>query len=295
MKESTRALFRLNGWRLDRAVHGYVYFAWIDYYIKTLMAIARRYIRVLPRGRFIFDYFFNRYHCKVLTEDQAVKLLRLERDVEVAPELSSRVIPYPHANRIVLNNPRSMVVMDCACRIERGIKNPEELSVCIAVGDPVASFWLEHGEERLHARRITADEAVEIMRRERKKGIIPTAWFKDTAGDGFFAICNCGPGTCDALEAAGIAARLQVENPPGIALASGYCARVDGSLCIGCGTCVESCPFEAIILGGEDKAVVSFEKCMGCGLCADGCEQGAFSLVRDERKGIPLDIEELAR
>jgi Pyruvate/2-oxoacid:ferredoxin oxidoreductase delta subunit len=294
MKDSTRALFRLNGWRFDRAIHGYVYFTWIDYYIKALMAIARRYIRVLPRGRFIFDYFFNRYHCKVLTEGQAVKLLRLERDVEVAPELSSRVIPYPHANRIVLKNPRSIVVMDCACRIERGIKDPEELGVCIAVGEPVASFWLEHGEERLHARRITADEAVEIMRRARKKGSIPTAWFKDAAGDGFFAICNCSPGACDALEAARIAARLQVENPPGIALASGYCAHADSSLCIGCGTCMESCPFKAIVPDDEGKAVVLFDLCMGCGLCADGCEQEAFSLVRDGRKGIPLDIAELA-
>jgi ferredoxin len=293
MKDSTRALFRLNGWRLDRAIHGYVYFTWIDYYIKALMAIARKYVRVLPRGRFIFDYFFNRYHCKVLTEEQAVKLLRLDRDVEVAPELSSRVIPYPHANRIILSHPQSIVVMDCACRIERGIEDPGDVNVCIAVGEPVAGFWLEHGGERLHARRITADEAVEIMRRAREKGSIPTAWFKDAAGDGFFAICNCGPGACDALEAARIAASLQVENPPGIALASGYCARVDRSLCEGCGQCVRSCPFGAVALDGEDKAVVVFDLCMGCGLCADGCGRGALSLVRDERKGIPLDIGEL--
>jgi ferredoxin len=294
MKDSTKALFKLNGWRVDRAIHGYVYFTWIDYYIKTLMAIARRYVRLLPRGRFIFDFFFNRYHCKVLTEEQAVKLLRLERDIEVAPECSSRIIPYPHANRIVLNQPGSIVVMDCACRIERGVTDLEDLGVCIAVGEPVASFWLEHGAERLHARRLSATEAIEIMRRARAKGSIPTAWFKDAAGDGFFAICNCGPGVCDALEAAQIAGRLQVDNPPGIALASGYSARVDRSLCIGCGTCVKSCPFKAIALDGEDKAVVIFDLCMGCGLCVDGCKQDAFSLVRDERKGTPLDIGELS-
>jgi ferredoxin len=294
MKDSTRALFKMNGWRVDRAVHAYVYFTCIDYYIKTLMAIARKYIRLLPRGRFIFDYFFNRYHCKVLTEEQAVKLLQLEHDIEVAPERSSRIIPYPHANRIILNNPQSIVVMDCACRIERGVTDPEELAVCIAAGEPVASFWLEHGEERLHARRISAEEAVEIMRRAREKGSIPTAWFKDAAGDRFFAICNCSPGGCDALEAARIAASLQVDDPPEIVLASGYSARVDRQACIGCGTCVESCPFAAIALDGEDKAVIIFELCMGCGLCVDRCKQEAVSLVRDERKGIPMDVEELA-
>lgn len=283
----------MHGWRVDRAVHGYVYFTWIDHYIKTLMAIARRYIRVLPRGRFIFDYFFNRYHCKVLTEEQAVKLLRLEHDIEVAPERSSRVIPYPHANRIILNQPQSIVVMDCACRIEHGIRDPGELGVCIAVGEPVASFWLEHGAERLHARRISTDEATAIMERERKRGGIPTAWFKDAAGDRFFSICNCRPGVCGALESQQIAAMLQVESPPVIAAPSGYCARVDRSLCIGCGTCMETCPFKAINVDGEDKTVVIFEACMGCGLCVDRCKQGAFSLVRDERKGIPLDIDEL--
>jgi ferredoxin len=293
MKESTRQLFKMHGWRVDRAIHGYVYYAWIDHYIKTLMSIARKYIRVLPRGRFIFDFFFNRYHCKVLTEEQARKLLTLDHDIEVDPQVSSRVVPYPHANRIILEKPQHIVVMDCACRMERGIRDPEDLNVCFAVGEPVASFWLEHGAARLHARSISAEEAIEILRRERKGGSIATAWFKDAAGERFFSICNCGPGTCDALEAARIAGMLQVDDPPYIALASGYYARVDRSLCIGCGTCVKSCPFEAVRLDGEDKAVVIFESCMGCGLCVDRCEQKAISPVRDERKGVPLDIDDL--
>ncbi len=283
----------MNGWRVDRSVHCYIYFTNIDRYIWTLMNIARRYVRLLPRGRFIFDFFFNRYHCKVLTDEQARKLLTLERDVVVDPATSSRVVPYPHAHRIILEQPQHIVVMDCACRKERGITDPEDLNVCFAVGEPVASFWLEHGAGRLHARRISAEEAIAIMERERKRGSIPTAWFKDAAGDRFFSICNCGPYTCDALEAARLAAMLRVDDPPGIAVASGFRAEVDRSLCIGCGTCVKSCPFEAIKLDGEDKAVVIFEACMGCGLCVDRCEQEAVSLVRDERKGIPLDIDEL--
>lgn len=293
MKESTRQLFKMHGWRVDRAIHGYVYYAWIDHYIKTLMAIARKYIRVLPRGRFVFDFFFNRYHCKVLTQEQARKLLTLERDIIVDPQVSSRVVPFPHANRIILEQPQHIVVMDCACRLERDDDGAAPYDVCFAIGEPVASFWLEHGAERLHARRISAEEAIEIMQRERERGSIPTAWFKDAAGNRFFSICNCRPGACGALESQQIAAMLQVESPPVIAAPSGYCARVDRSLCIGCGTCMEACPFQAIDIDGEDKAVVIFEPCMGCGLCVDRCKQGAFSLARDERKGIPLDIDDL--
>jgi ferredoxin len=33
-----------------------------------------------------------------------------------------------------------------------------------------------------------------------------------------------------------------------------------------------------------------YEKCMGCGVCVSKCEQGALSLVRDEAKGVPLEI-----
>jgi ferredoxin len=33
---------------------------------------------------------------------------------------------------------------------------------------------------------------------------------------------------------------------------------------------------------------------MGCGLCADICTQDACSLARNERRGIPLDLDDLA-
>jgi Pyruvate/2-oxoacid:ferredoxin oxidoreductase delta subunit len=295
VKESTKSFFKIHGWRHPILfVHGYVYFNWIDYYIKTLMTIARRYIRVLPRGRFIFDYFFNRYHCKVLTEEQAEKLLRLDHDIEVDPERSARIIPYSHASGIILNQPQNIVVMDCACRLERGDENCRPYDVCIAIGEPVASFWLEHGAERLHARKISADEALEILRRERERGSIPTAWFKDAAGNRFFSICNCHPDSCGALESARIARMLQVDDPPMITAPSGYSARVDRSLCRGCGNCMEACPFKAISKDGEDKAVIIYDLCMGCGICVDKCEQDACSLVCDERKGIPFDVQELA-
>ncbi len=294
MKDSTRRLFLIHGWRVDRALHGYVYYRWIDYYIKVLMAIARRYVRVFPRGRLVFDFFFDRYHCKVLTEEQAAKLLTLDHDVTVDPALSARVVPFPHAHRIILEQPQHIVAMDCACRIERGFTDPEAINVCLAVGEPVASFWLEHGAQRLHARRVSAGEALEILRRERARGSVPTAWFKDTAGERFFSICNCAPGACDALEAARLAASLRVESPPVITASSGYLASIDPSLCSGCGACASACPFGAVRLDGE-SAVVDFALCMGCGLCAERCERKATTLLRDERKGIPLDIAELEK
>jgi NAD-dependent dihydropyrimidine dehydrogenase PreA subunit len=38
---------------------------------------------------------------------------------------------------------------------------------------------------------------------------------------------------------------------------------------------------------------VIWEKCMGCGVCEGHCDTGAIVLVRDERKGVPLDVREI--
>jgi Pyruvate/2-oxoacid:ferredoxin oxidoreductase delta subunit len=35
---------------------------------------------------------------------------------------------------------------------------------------------------------------------------------------------------------------------------------------------------------------VDSNACMGCGVCEGQCSQHAITLVRDERKGIPLDV-----
>ena len=81
-------------------------------------------------------------------------------------------------------------------------------------------------------------------------------------------------------------------NAPTVA-SSGYVAQVDEAICQECSTCEESCPFQAIQMNGN--AAVKWESCMGCGVCVDQCPNGALSLVRDERKGVPLDVKMLAQ
>ncbi|MEJ2048289.1 MAG: 4Fe-4S binding protein [Calditrichota bacterium] len=75
-------------------------------------------------------------------------------------------------------------------------------------------------------------------------------------------------------------------------LPSGYVAQVDETVCGGCGTCEETCPFEAAQLKGT--AVINRETCMGCGVCVTQCPSEAISLLRDEKKVIPLDVRMLA-
>ena len=73
---------------------------------------------------------------------------------------------------------------------------------------------------------------------------------------------------------------------------SGYRAYVQLKKCIGCGKCVDRCPFGAITLSGK-AAQVDSEKCMGCGACIPSCPEDAICLRKDPTRGIPLDVKAL--
>jgi pyruvate formate lyase activating enzyme len=49
------------------------------------------------------------------------------------------------------------------------------------------------------------------------------------------------------------------------------------SRCIGCGSCVESCPLDALTLT-PDGIVTDFERCDLCGICADVCPTRAMEM-----------------
>ena len=51
---------------------------------------------------------------------------------------------------------------------------------------------------------------------------------------------------------------------------------IDREKCIGCGACVDVCPFDALSMEG-DVAVVN-EKCTLCSACLDVCPVAAISL-----------------
>lgn len=62
----------------------------------------------------------------------------------------------------------------------------------------------------------------------------------------------------------------------------GLVAEVDPEVCVGCGLCVQECPFQAIILAGEGKAAraqVITAACKGCGICAGACPTGAVTAL----------------
>lgn len=54
-------------------------------------------------------------------------------------------------------------------------------------------------------------------------------------------------------------------------------AKVDSDLCVGCETCVDECPTEAIVMA-EGIAVIDKDKCVDCGSCVEVCPTSAITM-----------------
>jgi ferredoxin len=295
IKPSTREFFaegrRVPGYSLFDQLHGYVYGRWPYLYIgigtgehplsKWFAPLGGWFNRLVTRKKAEEPAnagisFADTYHGKAVPLETARKLVLINEEISL-PDLE-QVIPYKRARSIVMKNPDRIVALECPCRAAR--EHPcLPLDVCLIVGDPFASFVREHQPRR--SRWITRDEAIAILQAEDERGHVHHAFFKDAMLDRFYAICNCCKCCCGAMQA-------HRHGTPMLA-SSGYVSQVDTDLCMGCGDCADYCQFGALEVT-DDLNHVIYEKCMGCGVCVSKCEHGALTLVRDEAKGIPLEI-----
>ncbi len=109
----------------------------------------------------------------------------------------------------------------------------------------------------------------------------------ESATDGIFLAGACqGPkdipdSVIQAGGAAGVALSLIDQD---IVFLEPSIAQVYPLLCMGCGQCVEACPYEAIQLNNGHAEVNSFQ-CKGCGTCAGTCPTKAMNLAHyDDRQ-----------
>jgi len=54
--------------------------------------------------------------------------------------------------------------------------------------------------------------------------------------------------------------------------------------CLGLGTCVAACSFDAMVMGEEGLPIVDEERCTGCGECVKACPRGIMELLSRDQK-----------
>jgi ferredoxin len=287
LKPSTISILKKHGWRVDRFVHHYIYFVFYQPYIKIAVFCIEPlkhltwFKPIIPAIRAIYE----RFHAKFITLEDTRKILSLNEDIVAVSEKNKRIIPFRYAYKIIFQEPDCLAVMDCPCK--KALPPYESVNCCIAVGRELASFWLEHCT-KYNARKISQDEALEIVTGFRKTGHVTQAFFKVATGGSTGVICNCRPESCISLKASVITGRFQ----QGLVqtAVSGYSVRLDPDKCSLCGLCLENCYPGALLLN-NGKMEYRREVCFGCGLCVDVCPENAVTLYQDQDKPLPLDVD----
>jgi heterodisulfide reductase subunit A len=70
-------------------------------------------------------------------------------------------------------------------------------------------------------------------------------------------------------------------------------AEVNAEKCVGCGECIPTCPYVAIVRDARGKAEVNAALCHGCGTCVATCPSGAIVALHFTDEEIVAQIDGL--
>lgn len=246
-------------------------------FLSTFWPIARWINPVLRKKPFswIFSPAFSK-------EFNHAVLLPVKQDI---PRPVNSILPMQLLETLIDEASNRVVMNSCLCRTVESCRDyPVDLG-CLFLGD---------GADQIHhsmAHRVTRDEAILHVRKGMESNLSPTiihSWF-DAAVLGInykkmLGICFCCPCCCTLQGSANMGPevfRESIEPIPGISV------HITED-CIGCGSCLGSCNFDAIVL--HSAAAVISSRCKACGRCIDECPEGA---IRMEIETDHLDIEHL--
>ena len=181
--------------------------------------------------------------------------------VGVTVEAKTYVLAFEDIREIV-ENARTLSVTKCTCRLTAH-KCDKKLEACLQI-----NRGAEYNIARGTGRKLTVEQALEIVRQAELDGLIHVVMNKKSV-DQF--ICNCCPCCCQTMP-------ILIQHNISVIEPSRFAPQVDPDLCTACGTCVERCYFSAISVAEGDIAKVEISKCMGCGLCQVTCPTGALSM-----------------
>jgi len=189
------------------------------------------------------------------------------RTIPVARALTpeQRIMPYEEARRLIHEQNR-IVVAPCICRKEHRIMGKgcdRPLETCLVFGS-AADFYEENGL----GRPIGREEALHILDLAEDTGLV----LQPTNAQKVVNICACCGCCCQILK------NLKRLPQPARYAASSYFASVEAEDCSGCGTCLDRCQMDAIVMGEDGTAAIEQDRCIGCGLCVTTCPEEAIRL-----------------
>ncbi|MGD8651927.1 MAG: 4Fe-4S binding protein [Desulfobacterales bacterium] len=210
-----------------------------------------------------------------LTEDgKPIQIIPINKRLEAAEEF---VLPSQTVEEII-GKFDDIAVGYCFCRQRRSL-----------LGDPCSTDaptfnCFTFGKSARHtiaqgfAKKVSREEALKIMKEAEDTGLIHKAFHpgsKESKPE--TSICNCCKDCCDTLE-------LWRSGTLPLINSTYHLSVINEESCTGCGTCVEWCPTDAIVLNDEGLAQRDESACLGCGVCSRFCPEEAISLKEGLRR-----------
>ncbi|MHA1607970.1 MAG: 4Fe-4S binding protein [Candidatus Freyarchaeota archaeon] len=209
---------------------------------------------------------FKEYYETVYVDEMGASNVPGFKVLPIEERISADTVLLPYLKlKELIRNARVVAVTDCICRKEARLNGEGcdyPLETCLSFG-VAAEYYIENGM----GNEISVEEAIRIIEEADEAGLVHASVNAKHLSN----VCNCCPCCCASLK--GITKRGYEVHKYINAI---FKSVIDQDACIGCGTCVERCPVNAITL--EEAASVNEEKCLGCGLCATTCPVNAISL-----------------
>jgi Pyruvate/2-oxoacid:ferredoxin oxidoreductase delta subunit len=203
---------------------------------------------------------------------------KIQISVNEEIEISEETIILTQNVEELINKFDDIAVGHCFCRhhkdlLKNSCKYTDLRENCFTFGKS-ARYTSEQG----FARMVTKDEALRIMRESEEAGLVHKAFHThEDISKIETSICNCCKDCCATFE-------MWREGVLPLINYSNFLSFIDKSKCIGCGTCMEKCPVDAIEGDNNNKAERNAEWCIGCGICAHFCPENAISLLKNPRR-----------
>jgi len=182
------------------------------------------------------------------------------------------VSSYDKIRDLIRSSDGPFVKQNCICRQGRELlgeqcSQTDLKETCLALGNAAEGVLREN-----RGTLLSREECLEFLEQAETEGLVLQA--QNTRKPAF--ICCCCSCCCAILS------RVKKLHNPGSILTAKFRAAIDPNLCIGCGTCIQRCPMDALVIqkNGEraKKAVLHTERCIGCGLCVNSCPVKAINL-----------------
>jgi len=245
-------------------------------------------------GSTIRKTLFDGDDMMVLPKD-AVAMESVKRTVAIEPDISVEpqdvVLPSAVVEEFIRRAEDHFVMDFCICRKSNECEDyPRDLG-CLFLGKAVKN--IDKGLGRL----VTAEEAVEHIRRCREAGLVhligrnklDSIWLSTGPKEELMTVCSCCPCCCLWKMLPELSQHIseRVIRMPGVDI------RVDTDLCTGCGSCTDGVCFVNAVSVVDGKVRIDGAMCRGCGRCTEACPASAIHLDISDRAYVDAAIGRL--